>query len=108
MASDSSNGVRSLQVLNERDLDHLVVVDLTDDDRDVPQTDLHRGLVPPLAGHDLKTMSTLSDDDRLDDALFRNRRHQLRQVAHDLPRLVRVRVDQVHRHHAPDRRARGT
>ena len=62
--------------------------------------DLDRGLVPPLAGDDLEPVAALADDERLDDALLGDRRHQLGQVAHDLARLVRVRVELVDRHHA--------
>ena len=56
---------------------------------------LHGGLVPALAGDDLEPVAALPDDQRLDDALFGDRRHQLRQVAHDLARLVRVGLDAV-------------
>jgi hypothetical protein len=45
-----------LEVLDERDLDDLVVVDLADDNRDLAQPDLDRGLVAALAGDDLEPM----------------------------------------------------
>ncbi len=51
--------------------------------------DLNGCLVAPLAGDDLKTVAALPDNDRLDDPFFRDRRHQLGEVAHDLARLIR-------------------
>ena len=46
--------VLALDVLDQRDLDDLVVVDLADDDRDLAQADLHGRLVAALAGDDLE------------------------------------------------------
>ena len=48
----------------------------------------------------------LTHDERLDDPFLRDRRHQFRQVAHDLARLVRVGIEKVDRHHPPDGGAR--
>ena len=62
------------------------------------QPDLDGGLVAPLAGHDLEPVAALAGRRSGSmNALLGDRRHQLRQVAHDLPRLVRVRIDQVDR-----------
>ena len=83
---------------------HLGVVDLADDDRQLAQAGLDRRLVAALAGDDLEALAALPDDQRLDDPLLGDRRDQLRQVAHDLPRLVRIGVDQLDRHHPADRR----
>ena len=44
-----------LDVLDERDLDNLVVIDVPDDDRQLAEADLHRRLVTPFAGDDLDT-----------------------------------------------------
>ena len=52
-------------------------------------------------------LAALPDDQRLDDALLADRRDQLGEVAHDLARLIGVRIDLVDRHHPPDRRAGG-
>ena len=45
--------VLALDVLDERDLDDLGVVDLADDDRQLAQADLDGRLVAALAGDDL-------------------------------------------------------
>jgi hypothetical protein len=99
--------VLALEVLDQRDLDDFVVVDLADDDRDVAKADLHGRLVAPLAGDDLEPGSTLADDDRLDDALLGDRRHELRQVPHDLPGLIRIGIDLVDRHDPANGSPRG-
>ena len=49
--------VLALDVLDQRDLDDLVVVDLADDDRDLAQADLDRRLIAALAGDDLEARS---------------------------------------------------
>src|SRR5689334_17763468 len=82
--------VLALNVLDERDLDDLRVVDLANDDRELPQPNLHRSLIPALARHDLESTAALPHDEGLDNPLLSDRGHQLRQVAHDLPGLVRV------------------
>ena len=96
--------ILALQVLDQRELDDLGVVDLADDHRQLAQAGPHRRLVAALAGHDLKAVAALADDQRLDDPLLADRGDELRQVAHDLPRLVRVRIDELDRHHPADRR----
>ncbi len=98
--------ILALEVLDERQLKHLGVVDVPDDGRQFPQPDLHRGLVPPFAGDDLKPRPALPDDQRLENALLRDGGDQLRQVAHDLPRLIRVGIDLVDRNEAANRRPR--
>src|SRR5262245_43929091 len=95
--------ILSLDVFNECDLDNLVVVDLTNDDRDVAEPDLDGCLVSALAGDDLETATTLADDDRLDDAFLGNGRHQLRQIAHDLAGLIWIRIELVDWDEAADR-----
>ena len=45
--------VLALQVLDQRQLHHLGVVGLAQDDRQLAQPDLHRRVVAPLAGDDL-------------------------------------------------------
>ena len=59
---------------------------------------------PGLTG---KRTAALPDNQRLDDAPFRNGGDQLGQVAHDLARLVRIRVQEVDRDDPPDGRAGG-
>jgi hypothetical protein len=68
--------------------------DLADDDRHLAEPGLHRRVVAALAGDDLVARAALADDERLDDALLGHRGDELRQVAHDLARLVGVRVQQ--------------
>ena len=65
--------------------------------------DFDGGAVASLAGDDLETGPARSHEDRLEDALLAHGRDQLRQIAHVLPRLLRVRLDVFDRHHAPDR-----
>ena len=84
---------------------HLGVVDVADDDRQLAEAGLDRGLVAALAGDDLEAVAALADDQRLDDPLLGDRGDQLGQVAHDLPRLVRVRVDAGRSAPSADRRA---
>ena len=97
--------VLALDVLDQRQLQHLAIVDVADDDRQLVQPGLDRGVVAALAGDDLVARAALAHDQRLDDALLGDRRDQLRQVAHGLARLVGIRVDLVDRHHAADRGA---
>ena len=52
--------VLALQVLDQRELEHLGVVDVADDDRQLPEADLDRRLVAPLAGDDLKPLAALA------------------------------------------------
>ena len=46
--------ILALDVLDQRNLDDLVIVDFADDDRDLAQPDLDGRLVASLARHDLK------------------------------------------------------
>ena len=52
--------VLALEVLDQRELDDLGVVDLADDDRQLAQADLDRRLVAPLAGDDLEPVAALA------------------------------------------------
>ncbi len=97
--------VLALEVLDQRDLEHLGIVDVADDGRQFAQADLDRRLIAPLAGDDLEPLAALADDQRLDDALLGDRGHQLREVAHHLPRLVRVGIDLLDRDQSADRHA---
>ena len=53
-----------LDVLDERDLDNLVIVDLSDHDRDFAKSDLNGCLISPLTGDYLKTAATLPNRPR--------------------------------------------
>ena len=52
--------VLALQVLDQRQLEHLGVVDVADDHRQLAQADLDRRLVAPLAGDDLEAVAALA------------------------------------------------
>ncbi len=97
--------VLALQVLDERQLHDLDVVDVPHHDGHFAKPRLRRGVVPALAGDDLKTAAALTHDQRLDDPFLGHRGDELRQVAHRLPRLVRVGIQQFDRHDLPDRLA---
>ena len=86
--------VLALNVLDERNLDNLGVVDFPDHDRELPKPDAHGRLVAALTGDDLIPAAALPDNQRLDDALLGDRRHELREIAHDLPGLIR-RIDET-------------
>ena len=92
-ASASSNAVRSLRCRfsTSASLHHFGVVHFADDHRDFAQADLHGGVIAAFAGDDLVTVPALPHDERFDDPFFGDRRHQLRQVAHHLAGLVRIR-----------------
>ena len=66
--------VLALQVLDQRELDHLGIVDLADHDRQLAQPDLHRCLVAALAGDDLEALAAGPHDQRLDDRPSRQSR----------------------------------
>ena len=51
--------VLALEVLDQCELDDLGVVDIADDDRQLPQPDLDRRLIAALAGHDLEPLPAL-------------------------------------------------
>ena len=99
--------ILALQVLDERELQHLGVVGRADHRRQFPQADLYGRLIPPLARHDLEPAATLTHQQRFENPLLGNRRDQLREVAHHLARLVRVGIEQLDRDHAADGRAGG-
>ncbi|HVT49356.1 MAG TPA: hypothetical protein VHD57_16325 [Vicinamibacterales bacterium] len=99
--------VLPLEVLDERDLDNLGVVNLADNDGQIAQADPNGSLIAPFARHNLKTGSPLSDHERLDDALLADRGHQLRKIAHDLARLIGIGLDLIDWHETANRRACG-
>jgi hypothetical protein len=94
--------VLALEVLDERDLHRLGVGGLADDARDLAQPRFDRGAIPSLARDDLEARAARTHEDRLEHSLLAHRRDQLREVAHVLARLIRVRIDVFDRHHAPD------
>ena len=97
--------VLALDVLDERQFQHLGFIHIADDHRELGEPRLNGGVIAPLAGHDLIPGPPLADDQRLDNPLLANRRNQLRQIAHGLARLVGIRVDQFDRYHPSDRLA---
>src|SRR5215203_1640414 len=99
--------VLALKILDERQLHYLDVIRFPDDDRYFAQTDLHGGVIATLAGDDLITTETLPHHERLDDSFLTDRGHELGQVTHYLAGLVRVRVEEIDRHHATNRLTSG-
>ena len=55
--------ILALEVLDQRELQHLALVDVADDDRQIAEPDLDRRLIPPLPGHDLEPTGALPDHD---------------------------------------------
>ncbi len=96
--------VLALEVLHERDFKHFGFVDVANDHGKLMNAGLDGGMVAALAGDNLIPGAALANHQRLDNPLFGDRRDELGQVAHGLPGLVRVRVDEVDRHHPADRR----
>jgi hypothetical protein len=95
--------VFALDVLDQRDLELLAVVDVELDRRDLVETS-HRGrAVAALAGDDLVAVRRdRPDQDRLEHALLANARRQLLDVAELRARLLGVRLDELQRQHLPD------
>ena len=69
--------VFALDVLDQREFDDFGVVDFPDDDREFGKADLDGRLVATLACDDLVAVAALTNDERLDNALLRNRCHEL-------------------------------
>ncbi len=65
--------VLALDVLDERELQHLGVVDVADDDRQLDDSGADGGLVTALAGDDLVALTALADDQGLDNPLLGQR-----------------------------------
>ncbi|MEZ5285448.1 MAG: hypothetical protein R2712_11725 [Vicinamibacterales bacterium] len=99
--------VLALDVLDQRELQHLRLVDVPHDDRELREAGLDGGVVAALAGDDLVAGALLADDEGLDDALLGDGRDELGQVAHGLPGLVGIGIDALDGHHATDRTAGG-
>ena len=90
--------VLALEVLDDRDLEGRVVVDLLDERRDRLEPGQPRRAPAALAGDDLVGIRPeRADEDRLEDAVFADRRGQLleRLGLEDHPRLFRIRLDLV-------------
>ena len=62
--------VLALQVLDERQLEPLLVVEVADDRRDAVQTGRRRRADAPLAGDELVAVEGLRHEDRLEDAVL--------------------------------------
>ena len=82
----------ALQVLNQRDLHHLHVVRGALHDGELAEADLDGRVVAALPGDDLVPAAALPDDERFDDALLGDGRHELREVAHHLAGLAGIRI----------------
>ena len=88
--------VLALEVLDDRDLQGRVVVDVLDQGRDRRQSGLPGGPPATLAGNDLvRVRAERPDQDRLKHAVFPDRRRQLieRRLLEDEPWLLGVRLD---------------
>ena len=87
--------VLALDVLDQRQLQHLGLVDVADDHRQLGDAGTNRRLVAALASDDLVAGAALPDDQRLDDPFLGQRGDQVGQVAHGLAGLVGVGVHVV-------------
>jgi hypothetical protein len=89
-----------LEVLDDRDLQRRVVVDLLNEGGDCRDARFARGAPAALARDELVAVfAEGTDEDRLEDAVFLDRRGQLveRVRVEDHPRLTRIRLDPVDR-----------
>jgi len=94
--------VLALEVLDDRDLESGVVVDLLDEGRDRRDAGLARRSPAALAGDQLVAVVTeRPDEDRLEDAVLGDRGGELTQrvLVEHRPRLARVRFDPIDRKH---------
>ena len=82
--------VATLEILDEGQLHDLGVCGLPHDTGHFGQAGFHGGAVASLTGDDLESPSHGPHEDRFDNALFADRRHQLGQVAHGLARLMGI------------------
>ena len=84
--------VAPLDVLDERGLQRLLVVEVDDADRDALQPDLGRGPESTFAGDELILAVDAADDERLQDAVLADAGGQRREliVVEMLARLIRV------------------
>ena len=89
--------VLALEVLDQREFEHLSIARLANDGRGLGELKLTRGAPPTLTGDQFVFVADLSDDQRLDDATLTNAFDQLLQVlaAKLLPRLKGARRDLV-------------
>ena len=92
--------IDALNVLDDRELEDLAVVELADDRRNDVQARQLRGPPATLAGNDLigtRGAGIGAKDDRLDDAVFTDRAREILEfpVPERLPRLARIGSDQV-------------
>ena len=95
--------VLTLEVLDDRDLEGRVVVELLDERRDGREAGFLRRAPAALTGDELiPVLAERSDEDRLEDAMLADRGGKLMQgvdIEHG-PRLVRIRLDVVDRNDA--------
>jgi hypothetical protein len=87
-----------LEVLDDRDLEGGVVVDVLDEGRDRVHPGEPRGPPAPLTGDDLEAARAMgSDEDRLEDAALADRRGELvdRLLDERHPWLLGIRLDAV-------------
>jgi hypothetical protein len=92
--------VLALEVLDDRDLERGVVVDLFDQRLDRREARLLRGAPAAFAGDQLvAVLAERSDEDRLQNAVLADRIRELMEgsLVEDRPRLVRVRLDPIER-----------
>jgi hypothetical protein len=102
--------IRSLDVLDERDLELVPVSQLPDERRDPLEAREARGPHAALSGDELIAVEGLGDEHRLQDAVLADARGQLLKagVVHVPPRLVRVGGDPREGHVNDGRGTSGT
>ena len=96
------NGIQiaALKVLDKRKLEHLHIVGLFNANGNLLQASKLRGLPTALTGNNLVALSIFTNQDRLQKAVFFNRKSQLVELflIEMHTRLVRIRMHQFDRH----------
>ncbi len=93
--------IRSLKILNESKLEHLLVIDVFDNDREFLKTCKLGSLIPTLTSDNLVSSTVLPNQQRLQDTIFLNRVTKLSELSliKVRTRLIGVRFNLVDRNH---------
>ncbi len=91
--------IRALKILNESKLEHLLVIDVFNNDRKFLKTCKFRSLVPTFTSDNLISSTVLPNQQRLQDTIFFNRVTELTKLSliKVRTRLIRIRFNLVDR-----------